>query len=143
MRFPGRKELAANDRYAHVARGGQVTAGTNRHGTVDDGCIAWPERIIEARRSWPQANPDDFEKVGRRTYVDKATGVEYVAVRGAVMLMVGGEQTRGINCFLIEDTRLVFLRRPEFEEPLLGPMGRVHSQVVSVGNPGPEGARIY
>ena len=43
MRFPGRKELAANDRYAHVAHGEQVTPGTNRHGTVDDGCIAWPE----------------------------------------------------------------------------------------------------
>jgi hypothetical protein len=67
MRFPGRKELAANDTYAGVARGQQVTADTTRAGVVDDGNIAWPERIEQARRSWPQARAEDFEKIASAT----------------------------------------------------------------------------
>ena len=125
MKFPGRSQLPP-DPY-----GRQITADTTRSGVVDDGNTAWPERVAEARRSWPQANPADFEKVGKRGYRDRATGVEYVAVRGAVMLNVGGEQNRGINCFLVEGGKLVFLRRPEFEEPLRGPVGYVYGQQVT------------
>jgi hypothetical protein len=139
--FPGRNQRGP-DPYANVARGQQISVDSSRHGVVDDGCVAWEERILEARRSWPQANPADFERVGKRTYVDKATGVEYVAARGAVMLNIGGEQNRGINCFMVSGGRLIFLRRPEFEAPLLGATGHVHSQVVSAASPGPGGVRI-
>ena len=138
MRLPGRKQLEAEDRYAGVAHGEQVTSDSGRHGVVDTGDVAWPERILEARRSWPQADPRDFTKVGKRGYVDKATGTEYVAARGAVLLMVGGEQNRGISCFFVQDGKLVFLLRLEYEAPLLGPAGRVHAQQVSVATPGPE-----
>ena len=75
-------------------------------------------------------------------YIDKANGTEYVAARGAVLLNVGREQNRGITCFLIENGRLVFLHRPEFEEPLLGATGYVRAQVVSASTPGPSGPRI-
>ena len=143
MRFPGRKELEQNDPYANVAHGQQVSAGESRHGVVDDGCTAWPERIAEARRSWPQADPADFERVGKRGYIDKATGVQYVAARGAVMLNTGGEENRGITAFMVTAGRLVFLRRPEYEEPLTGPVGHVYSQHVSAATPGPEGVRIW
>jgi hypothetical protein len=139
--FPGRNQRG-EDPYANVARGEQVSADMSRSGVVDDGSVAWEERIVEARRSWPQANPADFERVGKRTYIDKATGVEYVTARGAVMLNIGGEQNRGINCFFVAGGRLIFLRRPEFEAPLHGPVGHVHAQQVTPATPGPEGPRI-
>ena len=44
------------------AWGGELTRDTTRAGVVDDGNIAWPERIIEARRQWievPAADPLD------------------------------------------------------------------------------------
>lgn len=99
MRFPGRKELAANDTYAGVARGQQVTADTTRAGVVDDGNIAWPERIDEARRNWPQARAEDFEKIGKRHSRDRGSRIELVAKRGAPLLSVGQEKTRGAACF--------------------------------------------
>ena len=142
MKLPGRREIEAADPYRHVAHGEQVNVDSSRHGVVDDGNTAWPERIAQARRSWLQANPADFEKVGRRTYVDRATNVEYVAARGAVLLNVGGEQNRGITCFLIENGRLIFLRRPEFEGPLLGPFGQIRSQQLTPATPGPDAVRI-
>ncbi len=142
MRFPGRKELAANDTYRNVARGQQVTADTARAGVVDDGNIAWPERIAEARRSWPQANPSDFEKVGKRHYRDRGSGIELVAMRGAPLLSVGQEETRGAACFFVEAGRIIVLRREDFEQPLLGAVGYVSGQQVAAASPGPDGARI-
>jgi len=143
MRFPGRKELAANDTYAGVARGQQVTADTTRAGVVDDGNIAWQERIDQARRSWPQARAEDFEKIGKRHYRDRGSGIELVAMRGAPLLSVGQEETRGAACFFVEDGRIVVLRREDFEQPLYGATGHVHSQQVAAASPGPEGVRIY
>ncbi len=143
MKLPGRREFAANDPYSGGSiRGEQVSADTTRHGVVDDGCTAWPERIAEARRSWPQADPADFERVGKRGYIDKATGAQYLAARGAVMLNTGGEENRGITAFMVTGGRLVFLRRPDYEEPLLGPTGHVYGQVVTAASPGPGGVRI-
>ena len=140
MQFPGRNQRGP-DVYAGV-RGEQVSADTGRHVVVDDGNVAWPERVAQARRSWPEARAEDFEKIGRRRYRDRATGTEYVAARGAVMLNVGGEANRGISCFFIESGQLRFMRRPEFEEPLHGPVGHVYAQQVSAATPGPEGPRI-
>ena len=142
MRFPGRKELAATDTYAGVARGQQVTADTTRAGVVDDGNIAFPERVAQARRSWPQARAEDFEKIGKRTYRDRGSGIELVAMRGAPLLSVGQEETRGAACFFVEDGRIVVLRREELEQPLLGPVGHVYGQQVAAPSPGPSGPRI-
>ena len=132
MNFPGRSQRGP-DPY-----GRQVTAGEDRHGTIDTGDNAWPERVALARKCWPQADRRDFERTGKRHYTDKATGVEYVAVRGCVMLDPSAEQYRGITAFLIEDGRIVCLRRPEFEAPLLGPEGRIRAQVITLQTPGPE-----
>jgi hypothetical protein len=41
-----------------------------------------------------------------------------VALRGAPLLSVGQEETRGATCFLVEAGRIVVLRRPDFEQPL-------------------------
>ena len=97
MQFPGRNQRGP-DPYAGIARGEQIKPDGDRHGVVDDGNVAWPERVAEARRSWPQADPSDFERLGKRTYRDKATGLELVAVRGAPLLAIGQEQTRGATC---------------------------------------------
>jgi hypothetical protein len=58
------------------------------------------------------------------------------------LLAVGQEETRGAACFFVKDGRIVVLRRPDFEEPLLGAVGYVYSQVVSAASPGPSGLRI-
>ena len=125
-------------------RGEQIKSDTSRHGVVDDGNVAWGGRNGSSRHgeAGRKPTPATSSKVGKRTYIDKATGTEYVAARGAVMLNVGREQDRGINCFFIESGRLIFLHRPEFEEPLHGPTGHVYSQQVSAVTPGPSGPRI-
>ena len=122
--FPGRKQLDANDPYSAIARGQQLSPDTSREGVVDDGNVAWPERIEEAKRYWVQADPADFEKTGKRSYVDRASGIEHQALSGAPLLCVG-EATRGVACFLVEDGRLVVLRRSDFQNVLLGPTGYV------------------
>ena len=141
MQFPGRNQRGP-DPYAGIARGEQIKPDGDRHGVVDDGNVAWPERVAEARRSWPQADPSDFERLGKRTYRDKATGLELVAVRGAPLLAIGQEQTRGATCFFVEAGRIVVLRRPDFEEPLLGATGTVRGQQVTRSTPGPSGPRV-
>ena len=140
MQFPGRNQRGP-DVYAGV-RGEQVSADTGRHGVVDDGNVAWPERVAQARRSWPEARAEGFEKIGRRHYRDRGSGLELVALRGAPLLAVGQEETRGAACFFVEAGRIVVLRRPDFEEPLLGATGHVYGQVVAAASPGPGGVRI-
>ena len=66
-----------------------------------------------------------------------------MAIRGAPLLSVGQEETRGAACFFIEDGRIVVLRREDFEQPLYGATGHVHSQQVAAASPGPEGVRIF
>jgi len=102
------------------------------------------ERIDQARRSWPQARAEDFEKIGKRHYRDRGSGsgIELVAMRGAPLLSVGQEETRGAACFFVEAGRIVVLRREDFEQPLLGATGHVHSQSVSSASPGPSGPWI-
>ena len=36
--------------------------------------LAWPERIVEARRQWLEVRPEDFERVGRRRWRDLGAG---------------------------------------------------------------------
>ena len=74
MRLPGRKQLEAEDRYAGGARGQQVTSDSGRHGVVDDGNVAYAERVEpgEANTGRKQSCRD-FEQTGRRTGV-RSTG---------------------------------------------------------------------
>jgi hypothetical protein len=118
--FPGRQRAGI---YAGV-RGEQLRPGENRDGVVDNGSAAWPERIEEARRNWPQARPEDYERVGRR-YRDRATGIEYKPLPGAALLCAGQESTRGASCFIVDGGRIVVLRRADYEEELHGPVGFV------------------
>ncbi len=80
---------------------------------VDDGNVAWPERLAEARKQWAQGRLADFEPLGRRRWRDKASGVEYRQVHGAPLLSIGTDATRNISLFLVADGKLVFLARAD------------------------------
>ena len=62
----------------------QIKADTSREGIVDDGTIAFPERIAMAERHWPRGRLEDFEQLDRRgrRWRDKATGTVYRKVDG-------------------------------------------------------------
>ena len=41
---------------------------------VDDGTLATSERIATARSHWHEGKAEDFQQVGQRKWVDRATG---------------------------------------------------------------------
>jgi hypothetical protein len=108
MKFPGRSQREA-DQYG-PAWGAKLEADRSREGFVDDGLIAWPERIVDARRQWLEAQPDDFEQVGKRLYRDKASGIEYRHVSGSPLLTIGAPGSEGVSVFFVHGGKLVFLR---------------------------------
>jgi hypothetical protein len=93
--------------------GQEVKTDDSRIGFVDDGNLAWPERITEARRQWPQASLADFEFLGKRLWRDRATGIEYREARGAPLLSIGTDANRLITTFFISQGRLVFMERTD------------------------------
>ena len=63
------------------------------------GWLAHPERIRDARRQWPEANADDFERLdGKRAWRDKATGVVFRQASGCPLLAVGTDSVRDVVC---------------------------------------------
>lgn len=143
MKFPGRNQRGPGP-YEGVAHGREIKVDNSRDGYEDDGNVAWPEGIEEASRQWPRANADDFERTGKRTYTDRATGVEYVQVSGAPVLGIGTEATRFISVFFVDETvgRLIFLKRADVEERMFVHHGAVTSRQVTMGEPIP-GEAIY
>ena len=122
----------------HGARGEQLTPNTSRAGVVDDGSIAYPERIEQARRSWPQADAADFEPLdpkGRR-WRDLASGTEYKALTGAPLL-ASGEATRFVTAFFVAGGRMVFLE-PDVDRTIHGPVQHVYAQRIGPESPGPD-----
>jgi hypothetical protein len=96
--------------------GMQLTTDNSRDGVVDDGCIAFEERVVEASRQWPRGRLEDFEWLGKKTWRDRATQVEYVQVPGAPLLSIGTDANRHISLFLVANGKLVFLRRADVVE---------------------------
>jgi hypothetical protein len=92
--------------------GMEIKPDTSRIGHIDDGNLAFDERIVEARRQWPEARAEDFEKVGRRRWRDRATQIEYKEARGAPLLSgVGTDAVRNIVSFFVLDGHITFLER--------------------------------
>ena len=73
LNFPGGKQLIDTP---GPAVGREVKADTSRAGHVDNGLLAWPERLATARKYWPEGWAEDFEKLDRRgrRWRDGATG---------------------------------------------------------------------
>lgn len=114
MKLPGRSELPPDP------HGRQITLDSSRAGTLDDGCNAYPERVAEAGRCWPEARASDFEQTGKRRFVDRATGRLYRRVPGAPLLAVGSEANRGISTWFVAGGTIVFLEPDGFPGSCLG-----------------------
>jgi hypothetical protein len=95
---------------------GRSRFDTTREGIVDDGLIAWPERVVEAGRQWPQARAEDFERVGKRRWRDRASGTEYRHVDGTPLLSIGTTSSSDVSLFFVDGGRLIFLRRADLAE---------------------------
>ena len=117
LHFPGGKELS---NAANGASGKQITDDTDssRVAVVGDGNTATREQIQQAAAQWPEASATDFERTGKRMYVDRASGVAYKRVHGAPLLSIGSDANRGISCFLVQDGELVFLQPADFNAAL-------------------------
>ena len=120
--------------------GQRVEADMSRSGTLDTGSNAWPERLLEARRAWPEARSEDFEQVDRRgrLFRDRATNTVYRRLSGAPILDIGSEATRGVSCFFVRGGEIIVLRPSDFPVELRGPSGGVYSQQLTAATPGPE-----
>jgi hypothetical protein len=76
-----------------------------------------------AARTWTQARPEEFERTGRRRYIDRHDGTAYDLVRGNVVL---GDDPELADLFFVEDGALWFLRRadrPQVRSRVMGAMG--------------------
>ena len=140
MKFPGSTQLAEADPYANVARGQQVTVDTSRNGTIDTGSTAWPERIREAQRAWPQGRPEDFEPLDQRgnLFRDRATNTVYRRLSGAPVLAIGEESTRGASLFIVRAGEIIVLRPAPYEPNLYGATGYIYGEKLTPENRGPE-----
>jgi hypothetical protein len=54
LNFPGGKQLIDTP---GPAVGREVKADTSRAGHVDNGLLAWPERLATALKYWPEGGP--------------------------------------------------------------------------------------
>jgi hypothetical protein len=100
MKFPGRSQREAV--HYDGSWGAQLEAeDTSRAGVVDDGLVAWPERIVEAERQWFHARAEDFEQIGRRRFRDRATGIEFVQPHGSPLLSIGAPASDGVSVFIV------------------------------------------
>ncbi len=97
------------------AWGQEIKADDTRQGVIDDGNVAWEERVVEARRQWPQGSASDFERVGKRRWRDMASGIVYRQAHGAPLLSVGTDANRFISVFFVESGKLVFLERADID----------------------------
>jgi hypothetical protein len=106
----------SRDSYYGGVIGMEIKADDSRTGHIDDGSIAWPERVVEAARQWPQAPSEGFEQIGRRRWRDRASGAEYREESGAPLLSIGTDAVRDISLFFVAGGKLIFLARADVPE---------------------------
>ena len=78
LRWPSSKKLP----HPPGARGEELRPDDERSGLVDDGLLAFAERVAQARSLGPEGRAGDFEQLGRRRWRDKATGQVYRRIAG-------------------------------------------------------------
>jgi hypothetical protein len=94
--------------------GRELTVDTPRASYIDDGLIAFDERVQTARQHWPQGKSSDFEQLDRRRYRDVATGRVYRHERGCGPLL--NPTIEALDCWFVKDGKLVLLVRDERSE---------------------------
>ena len=112
--------------------GRKLTTDSSRRGVVDDGKIAWPERVYEARRQWAEVPAEDFERVGRRRWRDRGSGLDYREAGGGPLLGIGTDSVRFISAFFVAEGKLVFLERADIPEGTFVHHGEVIGRQVPV-----------
>jgi hypothetical protein len=103
---------------------------TSRPVVIRDGNENSPENLAAARMQFPEADRDDFTKVGKRKWKDEASGTVYREFSGACLLSLGSA-TVGVVGFFQDGGRLVFLQRLDMPEGVsIGMTGPLRSGVV-------------
>jgi hypothetical protein len=87
--------------------GEELRADNERAGHIDDGLLAYPERVAQARRLWPEGRAADFERVGRRRMRDRATGNVYRLIDGCPLL--GAPALEDVDLWFVASGRIVCL----------------------------------
>ncbi len=93
------------------------------HGEVRTSTRATDDAIRYASRIWPRVRPEDFDRTGRRRYVERATGIAFDLCHGNPLL---ADDAAVADVFFAEDGSLWFLRRadrPEARSQYMGSMG--------------------
>jgi hypothetical protein len=80
----------------------------------DDGLYATQERVQLARETWPEGHAEDYDQIGRRRYRDRATGDDFIQVRGCPLLAIGLNEN-AVSVWFVVEGRFVFLRRADAE----------------------------
>ena len=120
--WPSGKELS----FQRGVIGMQIEAENPRQGHVDDGLVAYEERIEVARRHWHEAKREDFERGRRGRWTDKATGVAYREFGGCGPDL--NPTLEACDLWFVESGRLVLLVRAERHNPQTTV---VHGEVIS------------
>ena len=82
---------------------------TSEPSFVDDGLLATDERLALARRHWIEAKPEDFEQIGQRKWVDRATGHVFRRVSGSPLL----NADEHVDVWFHRHHELIFLARSD------------------------------
>jgi hypothetical protein len=95
--------------YVRGVYGEELTVDDTRTGHLDDGLIAYDERLAVARRYWPEGKSSDFEQLDRRgrRWRDRATGRVYRREDGCAPLL--SPKVEALDCWLVKDGRFVLL----------------------------------
>jgi len=101
-------------------------------GSPDEPRVVVSSQVTSARRQWTEVPAEDFERVGRRRWRDRASGVEYRQAGGCPLLGVGTDSVRNISCFLVADDKLVFLARADIPEGTYVHHGEVTARQLDV-----------
>jgi hypothetical protein len=96
-------------------------------GELRAGTRATDDTIKFAERHWTRVDPDDFEREGRRRFIERSSGIAYDLCRGNVLLSDDPELA---DCFFCEDGQILFLRRvdrSQVRSKFMGTMGAMPS----------------
>ena len=85
------------------------TVVTTEPSYIDDGLVATDERLALARRHWIEGKSSDFEQIGQRKWVDRATGHAYRRVSGSPLL----NPSTPVDLWFRRHHELIFLARSD------------------------------
>jgi hypothetical protein len=118
------------------------TSGRPRNwlGSLEPLAEATDEHVAAARKFFHEGRPEDFDIVGRRKWVDRATGVLYTICLHQPLAQM--EPKMSADLFVVDGDRLVFLRRAG-EQGEAAVLGAVGARVGKPSDPAPTERLMY